>query len=212
MNAQHWAWLYQMTTLKFILAFMAISIFTSCRETFRLSEKDHDWMPYKGNEIIVFSSNTGDSDTIFILKKDTAIAYPEAQSINGKTYEVVSIFCRHTDPLPEGGYRYLDNNFVELKESKDKNARLHFNLSTKDANFYRLTGIRIDSLAHQKFASLKTKQKTYSDIYIIDDEDCLNLKQYSDCVTKLYWSKSEGLIRYDKQDSVYWELTKKYDP
>jgi hypothetical protein len=201
-----------MTTPKFIIALLTISFLTSCRGTYRLSEKDHDWMPYKGNEILAFSSNTGYTDTIFFLKKDTLIAYPEAQALNGKTYEVVSIFCRHTDPLRDGGYRYLDNSFVELEKSKDKKARLRFTLSTKDANFYRLTGIRIDSLAQQQFTSLTTKFKTYNDVYIIDGEDWLNFKQCSNYVTKLYWSKSEGLIRYDKQDSVYWELTKKYSP
>jgi hypothetical protein len=169
-------------------------------------------MPYKGSEILVFSSNTGDTDTIYFLQKDTLIAYPEAQSLNGKTYEVVRIVCRHTDLLRDSGYRYLDNDFVELKKSKDKKARLHFNLSTKDANFYRLAGIRIDSLARVQFTSIATKNKTYNDVYIIDDQDWLNFKQRSNYVTKLYWSRSEGLIRYDKQDGAYWELTNKYSP
>lgn len=170
-------------------------------------------MPYKGNEILVFNSNTGDNDTIFFLQKDTLIAYPEAQSLNGKTYEVVRIFCRHSDAWPpDGNHRYLDNDFVELKKSKDKRARLDFHLSAKDAHFYRLTGIGIDSLAQQQQTSLATKSKTYDDVYIIDAEDWLNFKQRSDYVKKLYWSKSEGLVRYDKQDSVYWELTKKYSP
>jgi hypothetical protein len=170
-------------------------------------------MPYKGNETLVFISNTGDTDTIFFLKKDTLIAYPEAQALNGKTYEIVSIFCRHSDVWsPDGSHRYLDNDFVELKKSKDKKARLHFNLSAKDAKFYSLTGVRIDSLAQQSTTLLVTKYKTYNDVYIIEDEDWLNSKQPSDNVTKLYWSKSEGLIRYDKQDRVYWELTNKYSP
>jgi hypothetical protein len=200
-----------MVTSKYIIALFAISFLTSCRGTYRLSEEEHRWMPYKGDETLVFSSNTGDTDTIFFLKKDTLIAYPEAQALNGRTYEVVRIFCRHTDAsTPDDRHRYLDNDFVELGKSKDKKARLHFNLSAKDANFYRLTGIRIDSLAKQQFTSLATKQKTYTDVYVIDDEDWLNFKQRSDYVAKLYWSKSEGLIRYDKQDSVYWELTKKY--
>ncbi len=57
-----------------------------------------------------------------------------------------------------------------------------------------------------------TKAKAYNDIYVIDDEDWLNFKQRSNYVTKLYWSKSQGLIRYDKQDGVFWELTNKYSP
>ena len=202
-----------MTAPKFFIAFLIISFLTSCRGTYRLSDKDYSWMPYKGNETLVFTSNTGDTDTIFFLKKDTLIAYPEAQALNGRTYEVVRIFCRHSDPSPpDGNHRYLDNNFVELKKSKDKKARLHLDFSAKDAWFYRLDGIRIDSLDKVKPVSLQTRNKTYNDIYIIDDVDWLNFKQRSNYITKAYWSKSEGLIRYDKQDSAYWELTKKYSP
>ena len=161
-------------------------------------------MPYQGNEILVFGSNTGDKDTIFFLQKDTLIAYPEAQAINGKTYEVVRIFAKYSSGASQ--------DFVELKKSKDKNARLHFNLSAKDATFYRLGGIKVDSFAQQPQTSLVTKTKTYKDVYIIDDEDWLNFKERSDYVTKLYWSKSEGLVRYDKQNGVVWELTNKYSP
>ena len=170
-------------------------------------------MPYRGTETLVFNSNTGDADTIFFLKKDTLIAYPEAQSLNGITYEEVSIFCKHSDPAPpDGNHRYLENYFVELQKSKDKKARLHFNLLAKDATFYRLSGLRIDSLSKQTPTTLATKYKTYSNIYVIYGEDWLNFKQRSNYVTKLYWSKSEGLIRYDKQDGIFWELTKKYSP
>ena len=192
---------------------MTITFLGSCQDTYQLSVSDHIWIPYTGKETLVFNSNTGDIDTIFFLKKDTLIAYPEAQSLNGKTYEVVRIFCRHSDVWsPDSSHRYLDNDFVELRKSKDKKARLHFNLSTKDSKFYRLTGISIDSLAKQPLTSLATKYKTYNDVYIIEAEDWLNYRQRSDYVTKLYWSKSEGLIRYDKQDGIFWELTKKYSP
>jgi hypothetical protein len=170
-------------------------------------------MPYKGTETLVFRSNTGDIDTIFFLKKDTSVAYPEAQSLNGKTYEVVGVFSRHSDPAPpDGKHRYLENYFIQLKKSKDNKARLDLIFSTKDAWFYRLEGPRIDSLDKIRPASLKTSRKTYYDIYVIDDIDWMNFKQRSNYVTKAYWSKSEGLIRFEKQDDVYWELTDKYTP
>lgn len=161
-------------------------------------------MPYNGNETLVFSSNLGDTDTILFHKKDTLIAYPEAQGLNGKTYEVVSIFARYSD----GASR----RFVELEKSKDKIARLYLNLSARDAGFYRLTGLNVDSLSQQQATSLATKTKTYSDVYIIGSDDGRSFQQRSNFVKKLYWSKSEGLIRYDKQDGVYWELKKKYIP
>ena len=189
---------------KFIIAILVVSFLTSCRGSYRLSEEEHEWIPYKGNETLVFSSNTNDIDTIFFIQKETLIAYPEAQALNGKTYEMVRIFAKYSNDV--------SRDFVELRKSKDKKARLHFNLWAKDAVFYRLTGISIDSLSQQAPTSFKTESKTYNDVYIIDDEDWLNFKQRNNYVTKLYWSKSEGLIRYDKQDSVYWELTKKYSP
>ena len=101
-----------MTILKLFIALLTISFLTSCRGTFRLSEEEHDWMPYKGTETLVFASNTGDMDTIFFLKKDTLIAYPEAQALNGKTYEVVRIFARNSSGVSK--------DFVELQKSKDK--------------------------------------------------------------------------------------------
>ena len=169
-------------------------------------------MPYKGNEILVFSSNTGDTDTIFFLKKDTLWGLPDPIFETIK-YEEVAIFCRHTDPSPpDGKHRYLDNYFVKLKKSKDGKARLDLEFSAKDACFYRLDGPRIDSLNKIKPTTLQTKLKTYDDVYIIDDIDWMNFKQRSNYITKAYWSKSEGLIRYDKQGSLFWELTKKYSP
>jgi hypothetical protein len=168
-------------------------------------------MPYRGNEILIFTSNDGDTDTIFFIRKDTLIAYPEAQNPFGVTYQEVSIACKHSDPAPpDGQHRYLENYLFSIGKSKDKKARINLNLLAKDAVFYKLSGLRIDSLTNQTPITVQTKYKTYNDVYAIDDEDWLNFKQRSDYVTKLYWSKSEGLIRYDKQNGVYWELTKKY--
>ena len=202
-----------MTTPKFIIALLAFSLLTSCSRTYRLSEDDLKWMPYKGNEILVFNSNTGDTDTIFFLKKHIEIADADIYSPWSDKYELVSIFCKHTDPWPpDGRHRYLENYFMTLTKSKDGKARLEIKFSAKDANFYKLHGTRIDSLDMVRPTTLATKYKTYKDVYIIEDEDWLNFKQRGDYITKAYWSKSEGLIRYDKQDGVYWELTKKYSP
>jgi hypothetical protein len=200
-----------MTTLKFIPAIAIVLFFMSCESHYKLSDNDYRWFPYSGNEILVFNSNNGDADTIFFLKKDTLTAYPEAQNPFGSTFEEVSIFCRHSDPAPpDGKHRYLENYFVDLEKSKDRSARLHFNLNAKDATFYKLSGQKIDSLGKQTPITFKTRYNQYNDVYVVEDEDWLNFKQRSNYVTKLYWSKSQGLIRYDKQNGIYWELEKKY--
>ena len=181
----------------------------SCGQTNRLSEEDYKWMPYNGNETLVFKSNTGDTDTVFLLKKDTLLAYPEAQSLNGIKYEVVSIFCKHSNIDKQGSGRsyYL----FKVQKAKDNRAEMIFDLSAKSAVFYRLRSAKIDSISKEKPVTLQTSSGQYNDVYIINAEDYLgNFQLRSNFITKVYWSKSNGLIRYDKKDTVYWELLKKY--
>jgi hypothetical protein len=195
-----------------ILFLFFTSFLMSCDQLNRLKKEDYEWMPYDGHETLVFTSNTRDTDTIFLLKKDTLNAYPEAQSPNGKKYEVVSVFCKHSDPdIANNKHRYLENTFLELEKAKDNRAEIVIDLSAKDAEFYRLSTIKIDSLSKEKQITLQTAFGQYNDVYIINAEDYLgNFKQRSNFITKVYWSKSQGLIRYDKQGDVYWELEKKY--
>ena len=186
---------------QFILFYFSISFLMSCGQTNRLSEEDYKWMPYKGNETLVFKSNTGDTDTVFLLKKDTLLAYPEAQSLNGIKYEVVSIFCKHSDPyMPGGKHRYLKNKFFKVEKAEDNRAEINIFLSAKDANFYRLSPIKADSLGKAKPSTLQTQYGRYNDVYIINAEDYLgNFQLRSNFITKVYWSKSNGLIRYDSK-------------
>jgi hypothetical protein len=166
-------------------------------------------MPYKGNETLVFRSNAGVTDTIFLLKKDTMIAYPEAQAIiNEHTCQLVSIFCKHSDPSPpDHQHRYLENYFVAIDKKLDKRASLDISLLAEDAVFYKISSTRIDSLQNVRFISLQTKMTQYNDVYVIEDEAWMDsFTSRSDFITKVYWSKSKGLVRYDKKANVYWEL------
>src|SRR5580658_5669195 len=175
--------LYRMTPLKITSELAIVFLFMSCERHYKLSDNDYKWFPYGGNEILVFNSSNGDTDTIFLLKKDTLTAYPEAQNPFGTTYEEVSVFCRHSDAAPpDGQHRYLENSFVELEKSKDRIARLHISLDAKDATFYKLSGVKIDSLDNQTPITFQTKYKTYRDVYVVEDEDWLNFKQRSNFV------------------------------
>lgn len=191
---------------RIILLLFCTSLLTSCGQTYKLSEKDFKWMPYKGDETLVFKSNNGDTNKIFILKKDTLLAYPEAQALNGIKYEVVSVFCNHYSRDNQGkGRSYY---FFELQKAKDNRTEMVFNLSFNDAEFYRLSPVKIDSLIKIKPKTIQTSYRKYDDVYIIyPDENGMYFYNRSSFVTKLYWSKSNGLIRYDKKDRVYWELT-----
>ncbi len=160
---------------QFILFFISMILLISCGKTYKLTEEDYKWMPYRGNETLVFKSNTGDKDTIFLFKKDTMVGYFHPQT-SSDCYEVVSVIL----------------------------------LSAKNAVFYRLSSIEIDSLMKANTITIKSQFHQYDDVYIINGEDYQgNLYERSNYITKVYWSKSNGLIRYDKKDGVHWELAEK---
>ena len=180
----------------------------SCGRTNRLSEDDYNWMPYIGNETLVFRSHTGEMDTIFLDGRDTMLAYYDPLSLNTVKYEIISVSCKHTDATSDG-YRYLQNHFFQIEKNEDKKATLNSRLTTKDARFYRLRQpIRIDSLNKEKPSVFTTAYNHYNDVFIIKAEANSVYSERDNFVTKIYWSKSNGLIRYDKKDSVYWELVK----
>lgn len=201
-----------MNTLKFIVAFLTISLLTSCGKTIRLADKDFRWIPYKGTETLVFNSNAGDADTIFLLGTDRQTVPSDPLDAFPTNLEHFTIASRHSDPSPpSGNHRYLENEFLTLSASESKSPYLTLHHAAKDAWFYGGGFMELKDLDTIKFISLTTKRKTYNDIVLLNPESS-EYADRSNFIVKVYWSKSEGLIRYDKQDSIYWELTKKYSP
>lgn len=193
---------------RLLLLFIWVNI-VACGQRIRLSNDDISWMPYKGNETLIFKSNEGELDTMFFLRKDTLWGLPDPQLSKTK-YEIVSIFSKHSAHSAKlGGKSNWANYFVQIRKTKSKRAEIEINLQTKDAMFYRLNKIKLDSLSKVEPKILFTSYGNYNDVYVIEAEDYLGtLSDRPHFVNKLYWSKSKGLVRYDKRDSIKWELMK----
>ena len=99
-----------------ILFLFPLLFLVSCGRIVKLSEEDYSWMPYKGNETLVFKSSTNETDTIFFIRKDTlwGLPYP---ALSTSKYEIAAIFCKHSDPyIGKNEHRYLENYFFEIKK------------------------------------------------------------------------------------------------
>ncbi len=196
---------------KFFLFFIPTILLSSCFKSYTLTQEDYKWMPYRGNETLIFKSNTGESDTIFLFEKHTMVGYFHPDTPSG-SYEEVSVFGKHIDPdLVNGKPHYLEREFFSIKKNKHGSTEMEISLSAKDAVFYRLSSIEINSLRKINTITLKSQFHQYDDVYIITGEDYEgNYFERSNFIIKVYWSRSSGLIRYDKKNGVYWELEKKY--
>lgn len=201
------------TSLKYKLfaALAILIIVASCKTVKRLSNDDRAWMPYKGNETLVYTSNFGDIDTVFLIGKDTSWHYPDPMFSLSKN-EVLSVYSKFKDIYDDSGsYRYLQGTFVSIKRTMNKSSELFIDLNAKDATYYRISLIRLDSLETVEPISLTVVDNNYNDVYVFLGEYYLDIfRERSDFITKVYWSKSAGVIRYEKDDGEYWELTQKY--
>lgn len=171
-------------------------------------DEDFLWMPYKGNETLILKSNLDETDTIFFIRKDTLWAYPDP-ALSTRKNEIIGIFCKHTDPhAPNTKLRYLESYFLKIERTGTRDTKMIINLSAKDAKFYRLDPIRIGSLNKEEPTTLRTSNAQYNDVYIFPTTSVF--QERSNFITKVYWSKLHGLIRYDKKGGTYWELWEKH--
>lgn len=99
--------------------FIISIIILSCGQTVRLSKNDYSWMSYKGNEVLVFESNTWDTDTIFFIRKDTLWGSPDP-ALSFNEYEIAAIFSKHSDAYMSSGQRYLKNYFMKIKKTMSR--------------------------------------------------------------------------------------------
>jgi hypothetical protein len=198
--------------LKLAVSLICFFIITSCGKTIKLSKKDFSWVPYKGNEILVFNSTTGETDTLFLLGVGRESVPSDPLDFFPTNLDHFSIGAKHSDPSPpSGNHRYLESDFLNLSVGEDKEPYLSIHFTAKKAWFYGGSFLDLKDLDTIKQVALDTKAKRFTDIIIIrPDSD--EYSDRSDFITNLYWSKSQGLIRYDKKDGSYWELTDKYSP
>lgn len=184
--------------------------FVSCNKTIHLTKADRRWMPYLGNESLVFKANSSEMDTIYLIGKDTLWGHPDPL-FSLRKYEILSVFSRFKDMYDDGvNFRYLQNTFISIKRTINSGSDLLINFNSKSAKFYRFNPIRIDSLNSVEPKTFRVGQSIYNDVYVFNSEDDNGLyKERNDYITKIYWSKSRGVVRFDKQRGEYWELISK---
>src|SRR5687768_6301786 len=126
-----------MNTPKLVISTLTIFFLTSCGRTIRLDDKNFRWIPYKGTETLVFNSNIGEADTIFLLGTGRQKNPSDPLDIFPTSLEHFSISSRHSDPSPpSGNHRYLEGIFLEVSTSEDRSPYLTLHHTAKDSWFY----------------------------------------------------------------------------
>jgi hypothetical protein len=156
-------------------------------------------LPYKKDQVVIFKSKQGEVDSIkidslFKMEGDINMYNPFANK-----YEEIEVSVHHSkDTYPI--------NFIQLTKSRDKHARLQIQFLPGNSWFYSMNGDRIDSLIKLKGKKIKIGVNTFNDVCFLYPQDIFNRTSENNFVTKVYFSKKYGIIKFDRQDGNYWEL------
>lgn len=190
------------------------SLIISCgSKTFKFKDSDFEWVPYKNADTLIFTSNTGDTDSLFIKEPKRYMVYdvdplsPFPQDSIEK-FHIPYFFSN--DTTKRFG-QYPGETIFAMTQTKKNKPRIGFGVATNDAFFYGLKYYDVKELNSARLVNLQTDYKNYNDVFVIEpDTSNQNWSKRDHYVLKMYWSKSDGLVRFDKNNNVYYTLTKKY--
>ncbi|WP_283637177.1 hypothetical protein [Aquaticitalea lipolytica] len=195
-------------TQKILISLFAIA-FISCGRDYQLGKEDLNYIPYVGNEILIFKSDLNRMDTIFLQELRRFNGCYDPLSFSSDDCEGYETVTKITDPNYE---RYLEGKgLVSIVKSKDRKTYINFDVAMKGSWFY---GTEINPMDLNQFDSIAMKSMEiystkYNDVKILKSDG--RYSKRDNYVERIYWSVSEGFLGLDRRDEK-WRLIKKYVP
>ncbi len=182
-----------------MLLILAIMVISSCSKTHRIPKEYLDLIPYKEGEILVFKSNKKKFDTIFINTVSNYISVNDPLGVFSDKEETISVAAKLDRKSS------FVSRIVSLSSTEKKGLILQITFRTNEGWYYGPNTWTVSSLENLNIYKLKIQNKFYDDIWIFTATD-RKYEERDDFIEKLYWSKSKGVIRYDKKNGEFWEL------
>lgn len=180
--------------LNSFLFILSLSMFISCK-VHKISDESKEWQPYKKKDILIFKSSKGEFDTIWIKKVSFETAVTDHLSFNPDRYQYLFIEGEISLNPPfhnsSGHTIYAsDPDYISLDFTK-----------RSDTLKYSWRRVYINELVELKAESPQLK---YNSFEIPSENSPRNPNIVY--LTKYWWSKEYGYVRYEFSNGYYWEL------
>lgn len=164
---------------------------------YKLSDKDLLIIPYKGNEKLVFRSNTNDTFTMHLggYERSTTLS---SSGLRKEEFDHYSLVYNHE--LPDKTVR--QDFFCLLTAGKNNQIFLGIFLDGINSGKFR-GSISMSSERPIDFNDKVDSINNIDNIIIVPNEDSVS---GNNDIHKIYWSRSKGLVRFNMADSVYFDL------
>ena len=191
-----------MRKIAYILS-CTILVFTTPSCYHKLQNDYLEYIPYSGNEILIFQSDLNRMDTIFL----TGINEYDISGKTLRTYQAISVnYVRTT--LDYNRY-FSQNQLIKIMATKKGESRISFYEALKEASFCNIGSYGLSDFENMPDSELTIGDKTYKDVKVFEaDEDAKYYESRDNYVERFYWSFSEGFLGLDKKDEK-WRLIKK---
>lgn len=185
---------------------------TSCVTTYRIEESEFDYVPYQGNEVLIFESIKGEIDTVVLKKyKNWTRTERVPYRVFHNRYEHYGIQLMHTNPSVADS---TSDFLIEIGAFNWKGLRINLRV---ESDYYRY--INQTRFTIKEFDSIPSQEigfggKIYSDVKVIVGDTSKNKfrePNLKNQVLQFYWSEKEGLLGWDSKTTM-WKLRKKYIP
>lgn len=192
-----------------ILFFVLIGI-VFLKTNNRLTENDIKFNPYQVGDTLFFQSDRNEKDTLIIYSLDR-------RKLNEKCYSFLT--CIYTNifyETLEGYYinttapnkTWTGNSLITIRAEKDNYKTIYFDLYVDNACWYGDSETDLDKIRLYQTTSFNTEKMTINDVIVIVSEN----KDYvdrDDYIKRLYWSKTLGIVGFDKLNGDKWLVVKK---
>ena len=190
---------------KICFVVLGIVIFSGCYKRYRLDNNDIAFNPYNIGDTLLFKSDEIYRDTMIVVSIDRLVLKDRYTILFGDSWEV--LFVNVKRPNNDGKWHDILNLRVEPNGAKTIFMQLH----VEDADWYGFENAGEDSVVRiLRLPKLLFKRGSIS----LNDvcEIVSTNKAYrdrEDFIDKLYWSKSQGLVGFDKLNGEKWSVEKR---
>jgi hypothetical protein len=193
----------------FVCCLFATTII-SCSKHHKLKKSDINYIPYKGNEVLVFHSDKNRVDTIFLKGMSKFNGCSDPLDMYPDKCDGIRVNCTRTDPNYD---RYLEGKeLVHIVAVQSGDTHISFDIVLKGSWFYNLDSYSLSEFDNMPNSELRIGEKVYNDVKIFEADDYA--KQYShrdNYAERFYWSVSHGFLGLDRKDEK-WRFIEKYVP
>lgn len=180
-------------------------LIVSCAQKKILSEDVKKLIPYKGREVLIFQSDKGRLDTLFLKGLKRYYRFTGAQNVFSDSIEHIFISYK-TIGTKSDIQKPTIGTILDIFKSPQGITRIGFGLKLDSLMFYGLRYYDLNVLDSMTLMNIVVANKNYNDVLVIyPDQDNEKYSDEPDYIKCLFWSKSNGLIRFDSDEQI-WEL------